>query len=262
MRLHRIGAIVLRHAYEARHNGERITDALYWPVLDVIMWGFFTIYLSHRGALEPGLVTFLLSAAILWALFRSVQRDMAVGFLAEVWSRNLLGLFSTPLTVAEYVVGLFLINLVKALAGAAAAGLVAWLLYSFNILPFLPASLPFVVVLMFFAIAIGIMITGLVSRYSTGMQTFAWSITGLLMPLSCIFYPLASLPLPLRPIALILPTTHAFEGMRQVIAGGGISVTHLCAGLALDAGYAVAAIVLFSRLFSSARSRGLLVKLQ
>lgn len=262
MRLHRIVAVVLRHAYEARHNGERITDALYWPVLDVVMWGFFTIYLAHRGALAPGIVTFLLGAAILWALFRSFQRDMAIGFLAEVWSRNLLGLFATPLTVGEYIAGLFLINLVKALAGTAAAALVAWLLYSFSILPFLPASLPFVVVLILFAIAIGIMITGLVSRYSTAMQTFAWSVTGLLMPLSCVFYPLAALPRPLRPIALALPTTHAFEGIRQVMDGGGISLTHLGAGLGLDAGYTVAAIGLFSLLFSAARARGLLVKLQ
>jgi ABC-2 type transport system permease protein len=230
--------------------------------MDVIMWGFFTIYLSHRGALEPAIVTFLLGAAVLWALFRSFQRDMAVGFLADVWARNLLGLFSTPLTVVEYIVGLFLINVVKALAGATAAALVAWLLYSFNILPFLPAALPFVVVLMLFAISIGIIITGLIARYSTAMQTFAWSITGLLMPLSCVFYPLSALPRPLHPIALMLPTTHAFEGMRQVMDGGGVSITHLCAGLGLDAGYAVAAIALFSRLFSAARSRGLLVKLQ
>ncbi len=262
MRLHRITGIVLRHAYEARRDPDRVTGALYWPVMDVIVWGFFTIYLSRRGALEPGIGTFLLGGVILWALFRSFQRDMAVGFLSDVWSRNLVGLFSTPLGVSEYVTGLFLINLLKALAGAAVAALVAWLFYSFDVMPFLPAVLPFVMILVLFAISIGIAITGLICRYTTSMQTLAWSITGLLMPLSCIFYPLTALPRPLRPIALALPTTHAFEGMRQVMAGSGISATHLLAGLALDAVYAVVAIALFARLFRAARSRGLLVKMQ
>jgi ABC-2 type transport system permease protein len=187
---------------------------------------------------------------------------MAVSFLSDVWSRNLVGLLSTPLDVSEYIVGIFLINLLKALAGAAVAALVAWFLYAFDIMPFLLPLVPFIVMLVLFAISIGIFITGLICRYTTSMQTLAWSITGLLMPLSCIFYPVTALPQVLRPFALALPTTQAFEGMRQAMSGGGISRTNLIAGFALDAVYAVVAIAVFHWLFSAARARGLLVKMQ
>ena len=46
MKSHRIQAVMLRHFYEARRNPDRITDMVYWPVLDIIVWGFFTIYLA------------------------------------------------------------------------------------------------------------------------------------------------------------------------------------------------------------------------
>jgi ABC-2 type transport system permease protein len=106
MKTHRIKAVVIRHAYEIRRNVDRVTDMLYWPVLDIIVWGFFTVYLA-RGQRAGGAITsFLLGAAILWGMFYAFQRDMAVGFLDELWSRNLINLFSTPLGVSEYLCGL------------------------------------------------------------------------------------------------------------------------------------------------------------
>jgi ABC-2 type transport system permease protein len=113
-----------------------------------------------------------------------------------------------------------------------------------------------------FALALGIIITGLIFRYTTKIQGLAWSFAGLLMPLSCVLYPLKSLPSYLRPIAWILPTTHSFEGMRQALAGGGFSAYDFGWGLALNAMYFVFSIVFFRWIFESARSRGLLVKLE
>lgn len=258
MKPHRIKAVILRHAYESRRNMDRITDMVYWPVLDIIVWGFFTIYLGRGNHLQPGLISFMLGAVILWGLFFAFQRDMAVGFLDELWSRNLVNLFSTPLSVSEYMTGLIAVNVVKAVVGMTTAALIAWVFYAFDIFPKLPAFLPFMLNLILFALALGIIITD----YTTKIQGLAWSFAGLLMPLSCVLYPLKSLPSYLRPIAWILPTTHSFEGMRQVLAGGGFSASHFGWGLALNVGYFIFAIVFFRWIFESARSRGLLVKLE
>ncbi len=262
MKPYRIGAVVVRHAYEARHNLDRVTDTLYWPVMDIIVWGFFTLYLARDNRLQPGLVSFLLGGVILWGMFRSFQRDMAAGFLAELWSRNLVNLFSTPLTVSEYMTGLIAVNLIKALLGTLAAGLVAWLCYSYDIFPVFPALLPFMLNLVLFGLAVGIVITGLIFRYTMRIQGLTWSFTALLMPLSCVFYPVRSLPKTLRLLALILPTSHAFEGMRQAMAGGGFSAGHFVWGAALNAIYMVLALFFFRLMFASAQSRGLLVKLE
>jgi ABC-2 type transport system permease protein len=262
MKTYRVKAVMLRHAYEIRRNVDRVTDMLYWPVLDIIVWGFFTIYLVRGGRSEGGIVGFLLGAAILWGIFYSFQRDMAVGFLDELWSRNLINLFSTPLNVSEYLCGLVVVNLFKVALGAACAALIAWACYAFDIFPRLPQFMPYRLNLMLFGLVLGVFTTGLIFRYTTKIQGLAWSFAGLLQPVSCVFYPLSALPRPLRAVALALPTTYSFEGMRQVLAGGGFSAWRFWFGLGLNALYFAVATLFFRRIFESARTRGLLVKLE
>jgi ABC-2 type transport system permease protein len=262
MRFNRIAAVIERHVYDARHNLERVTDTLYWPVMDIVVWGFLTLFLARQGNLRPGLISFLLGAAVLWGMFRAFQRDLAVSFLTEVWSHNVMGLLSTPLTVREYLAALLAINLLKAIIGTAAAALVALIFYSYDFFPYLAALLPFILVLIIFGLAVGILVTGLIVRYTTKIQSFTWSITGLVMPFSCVFYPLSALPRPMQYLALTLPTTYAFEGLRQIIAGEGFSLMRLGCGIALDGIYLLAAVIVFDRLFRVALSRGLLVQLE
>jgi ABC-2 type transport system permease protein len=262
MKAHRIVAVMVRHAYEARRNVDRVTDMIYWPVLDVVMWGFFTTYLGHGLGMQPDVIKFVLSAIIIWGLFYSFQRDLAVGFLDELWSRNLINLFSTPLTISEYMTGLICVNVAKALVGVGAASLLALAAYRFNIFPWLPGFVPYLINLILFAFALGIMITGLIFRYTTKIQALAWSFAGLLAPISCVLYPVKSLPRWLRGIAWTLPTTYSFEGMRQLLAGGGFNPRHFWCGLVLNVLYFVLAIGVFKIVFASAQNRGLLVKLE
>ncbi len=261
MKSYRIKAVILRHLYEVRHNGNHLSNMIYWPIVNIVVWGFFTIYLRHSDRLQPGLVNCLLGAVILWGLFNSFQRDIAVGFLDELWSRNLVNLFASPLSVSEYVTGLIAVNLGKAIIGLIAEAGIALLCYHYNVFPVFPSLLPFLLNLALFALAVGIAVTGLIFRYTTKFQTMAWSVAGLLMPLSCVFYPLKSLPEWLQGAALALPTTHCFEGMRAVIERGAFSTSHFAWGLELNVLYFVLAAWFFRLMFESAQARGLLVKL-
>jgi len=262
MRLHRIEAVILRHMYELRHNTNHLINMLYFPVVNIVMWGFITIYLTNHQRLQPGLTSSLLGGVVLWGFFYGFQRDMGQGFLEEVWTRNLVSLFSTPLSVSEYINALVCVNLIKALIGLALESGIALLCYHFNIFPWLVEFIPFIAVLMFFGLSVGVVITSLIVRYGSRLESLAWSFAGVLMPFSCVFYPLKTLPVFLRPFALALPTTQSFEGMRQVLAGQGFSVVDFQWGLTLDAAYIALAILLFRRMFESARSRGLLIKME
>jgi ABC-2 type transport system permease protein len=262
MKLHRVKAVILRQLYELRRNPSHLTNMVYWPVMNIAVWGFFTLYLARRGSAQPAMVSSLLGAVILWGLFNAFQRDMAVGFLEELWSKNLVNLFGSPLSVFEYVTGLIAVNLFKAIVAMAVESAIAWLCYRFNIFPMLLAFVPFILNLVLFGLAVGVAVTGLILRYTTRFQVVAWSFAGLLMPFSCVFYPLKSLPIAARPFAWILPTTHSFEGMRQAIAGQGFSIAHFEWGLILDAVYFLLAILFFRWMFESARSLGLLVKME
>ena len=178
MKLHRVMAVIVRHCYEARRNVDRFMDMVYWPVLDIILWGFFTIYLSQGNRLHPDLVSFLLGAAILWGIFFAFQRDMTVGFLDELWARNMINLFSSPLSVWEYITGLICVNVVKVIVGFSCASAIAIVAYKFDIVPLLGAFLPYMLNLVLFAFAIGIIMAGLIVRYTTRIQTLAWSFAG------------------------------------------------------------------------------------
>jgi ABC-2 type transport system permease protein len=260
MRWHRIAAVIYRHVYEGRRNINRLTETLYWPVQNIFLWGFLTIYLMHHNGLRPGLGNDLVGAAILWGMFNAFQRDLAMGFMEELWARNLLNLFSTPLTISEYMAGLLILTLLKAAVGFGLAALIAWSFYAFDIFPSLPDFLPFLFNLILFSFSIGLVITGLMIRFSGKVNTLAWSVAGLLMPVSCVFYPLTTLPEWLRPVAWALPTTHAFEAMRILILQGQFSTAHFLWGLLLNVGYGAAAILAFHRLFAAARAKGFLVK--
>jgi ABC-2 type transport system permease protein len=260
MKLHRIVAVFVRHAYELRHNVNQLANMLYLPVVNVVLWGFFTVYLRQGEQLKPSVVSCLLGAIILWGLFNTFQREMATGFLEEVWSQNLVNLFGSPLSVSEYVTGLVAANLVKVAAGLFAGALVAWAFYHYDIFAWLLVFVPFLFNLALFGLAVGVVITGLILRYTTKLQALAWSFAGLLMPLSCVLYPLAALPAFLRPLAWLLPTTQSFEGMRAAIAGGTFSLPDFSWGLVLNVVYVAFSVLFFRWMFESARSRGLLVK--
>src|SRR5258708_36607416 len=104
MKLYRIRSVILRHTYEVIHNANHITYMVYWPVVNILVWGFFTLYLRHGDRLQPGVLSCLLGAVILWGLFNAFQRDMAVGFLEELWSRNLVDRKSTRLNSSHQII--------------------------------------------------------------------------------------------------------------------------------------------------------------
>jgi ABC-2 type transport system permease protein len=260
MRWHRIIAVVCRHSYEARRNFNRVTETLYWPIQNIFLWGFLTHYLVHHDGLKSTLGIDLVAAAILWGMFNAFQRDLAMGFMEELWARNLLNLFSTPLSISEYIAGLLLLTSIKAALGFSLAALIAWSCYAFNIFPLMPHFLPPFFNLIFFSFSIGLFITGLMVRYSAKVSTLAWSFAGILMPVSCVFYPLSALPDWLRPVAWALPTTQSFEAMRLLILHRQFSFDYFEWGFLLNLVYFGLAVAAFSYLFASARAKGFLVK--
>ncbi len=258
--MRRIIAVFRRHLVEALRNPDRIDDILLWPFLDVVTWGLLSRYLMH-GRLHFAAPEQLVAGIALWGAFRAFQRDVAVGFLAEIWSRNLAPLFVSPLSPGEFLAGLFALNLLKLGLGL---GLIALALRVLTGLPgaaLLLRLLPPLAVLLCFGAAIGLLVTALILRFSTRVQTLAYGLAGILMPLSCVFYPLASLPKGLRGIARLLPTTQAFEAMRSVMVSGHSALSPLLWGGAVALLTLTGALWLFDRALRAARRTGRLLRL-
>jgi ABC-2 type transport system permease protein len=261
MKVNRIGALFLRQIYLYKRSLPRLMGILYWPVLDLVLWGFITIYLNqYRGSL-PAFVSFFLGALILWDLLFRAQQGISISFLEDMWARNLLNVFVSPITVGEYLSALMLVSLIKIALTATVSVSLAWFLYSFNIFIIGVSLIPFVLNLLLLGWAVGIFTIALILRYGQQAEILAWGIAFLFQPVSAVFYPVSVLPYPMQVLALWVPSSHVFEGMRAVVSGGGFPFRELAWALSLNIFYLMCAVAFFYSVFRTVRVKGLLGKI-
>jgi ABC-2 type transport system permease protein len=257
--LNRIYAMVLRHVYLLRGSWPRILELAYWPVMQMILWGFITQFFMGHSEWVAQAAGLLLAAVLLWdVLFRS-QLGVTLPFYEELFSRNLGHLFVSPLRPWELIVSLLGISTLRTLIGVIPAALLAIPLYRYSIFEMGLPLLVFFTQLLVTGWALGLMVSGLVLRFGLGAQSLAWVAIFALAPISGIYYPIAALPEWLQPIALGLPSAHVFEGMRSVLLGEGFHTGHFLWALALNLLYIGLGAALFIRVFHLARKRGLLL---
>jgi ABC-2 type transport system permease protein len=261
MKLHRILAVFVRQMYLYRRSLPRLMEIFYWPLLDLVLWGFISLYLGRYQANLPNFVTFFLGALILWdILFRS-QLGISVSFLEDVWARNFLNLFVSPLRPGEYLTSLMLVSAVKIVLAGGIMSLLAWVFYSFNIFVIGMSLVPFVLNLVALGWAIGIFTTALILRFGQQAEILAWGIAILFQPVSAVFYPVAVLPPVLRWLARYVPSSYVFEGMREVVAGGRLPAGKLAWATGLNAVYLAAATAVFYAIFRTVKKKGLLARI-
>jgi ABC-2 type transport system permease protein len=218
--LWRILGVARRHAYVMQRSPHRTFDVLVWPVVDVLLFGSIGVFASSRatnGAAQFAL--YLLVGVILWHVVYQAQIAVATGFLEETWSRSVLNLLVTPMREWEYVLGVALFGLVKLVVAVGGVTLIVWAAFAFQISSIGPGMIPVAALLLVVGWSIALFVIGLVLRFGAGAEAFAWGILFVIMPLSGAFYPVEALPVAVRPIAHLLPTTYAFAAGRSVAAG-------------------------------------------
>src|SRR3989338_8776374 len=260
MKIHRIAAMVIRHLYLYKRSLPRLMEVFYWPFLDLMVWGFISIYLTRfKGAL-PDFAAFLIGALILWDILFRAQQGLSVSFLEDMWARNLLNIFVSPISPVEYITSLMLVSIVKLLLAASVMVLFAWLFYSFNLFLIGLSLIPLILNLVVMGWALGIVTMGMILRFGQEAEVLAWAVAFLFQPVSAVFYPVAVLPPFLQTIAQFIPASHIFEGMRGVVAGGGFPATELVWATSLNMLYLTGALIFFYWNFGVVRKKGLLAK--
>jgi ABC-2 type transport system permease protein len=225
------------------------------------VWGFITLYLSRTPGAAVPWASFFLGAMIFWdILFRS-QQAVCISFLEEIWSRNLLNLFASPLSPWEFLAATMALSFFKFLAASTVAVTVAWALYSFNLFKLGLWLIPFVANLVAMGWTIGIVTTAIILRYGERAEVMAWGLALLIQPFAPVFYPLDVLPVPLQRVAMAFPCTYVFEGMREVLRTGSTSLSNLLWPVLLNCVLLAAALAFFSFMFRRAQEEGLLTKL-
>lgn len=253
---HRTGAIVLRQFYLLRGSLTRFVPIFIWVTVDVVMWGFLTKYLSAATASHFNFVPALLGAVLLWDFLVRVMQGVTTAFLEDVWARNFLNIFATPLSIPEYVIGLILTSICTSSFGVGVMLVVATTVFGFSFFSFGILLVPFLLTLFLFGIALGIFGCTLIMRFGPAAEWFIWPIPALISPFAGVFYPVSTLPLWMQAVSRLLPPSYVFENMRAIVLGARPSWSALSGSTAMAFMYLLATGVLFHAVYRRALSTG------
>jgi ABC-2 type transport system permease protein len=252
--------MVLRYGYLLRHSWPRILELIYWPAVQLILWGFISKFFVEHSSWLAQASGVLMAAVLLWDVLFRAHLGVSLAFFEEMYSRNLGHLFVSPLRVTELVSALLAISFLRTLIGISGAALLAIPLYNFSIFGLGLPLLGFFANLLVMGWSIGLLVAGMVLRYGLGAESLAWVSIFAIAPLSGIYYPVSTLPEWLQPVAWLLPSSHVFEGMRQLMFGQVMRADLMWQAIGLNLVYLAVGTGFFLLAFHSARRNGLLLR--
>ena len=255
----RVYGLLLRYLYLYRRSLARAMEIFFWPVMDLLVWGFLSAYLQKVAA--PGAVSYLVGAMILWDVLYRCQQAITLAFTEDIWTRNILNVFVTPVRTGELLLATSILGVIKSLIPAVLLSALAYGFYSFDVRAMGLHLAPFLFSLLLFGWAVGMFTAALILRFGQSAEALVWGVPFLIQPISATFYPVEVLPAWLQPVALLLPSTHVFEGMRQALRGEAIDTSSLVAALGLDLVYLGAGALFFAWMLRRVREKGYLGRL-
>jgi ABC-2 type transport system permease protein len=256
----RIAAMVSRYVYLLRSSWPRLLELIYWPAVQMLMWGFLQLYLAQNAGYFARAGGTFIGAVLLWDILFRGQLGFSVSFLEEMWSRNLANLMMSPLKPIEFVLSMMTMSVIRLLIGMVPVSLLAIAFFGFNLYNLGIALAVFFLNLILTSWAVGIFVSGVIIRNGLGAENLAWTIMFLLMPLTCVYYPVAVLPHWLQLVAWSLPPTYVFEGMRALLIDHVFRGDLMIQAFLMNVVVFAAGVCGFMLLLRSARRHGSLIQ--
>lgn len=258
MRLYRIKGLSLRYLYLFRHSLDRLSDAFFWPTVDIVLWGMTSKYFAASLAGGNTLILGLLGGIVLWIFPWRSQYEIAVNLLEDLWNRNLVNIFISPIQFSEWIATLLVLGVGKAVISFTYASALIYVLYSANIISVGFTLIPWAILLIVFGWIFGLLVAGIIMRYGTKIQTLAWTSIYIIAPFAAVFYPVGSLPSWGQSVAHFVPASYVFEALRAGLAGTPQPASYLIWPSILCLIYFCIAVLLMYRSFAHILKRGLI----
>src|ERR1700751_4840807 len=234
---HRVGAMVLRYLYLLRSSWTRLLELIYWPAVQLLVWGFLPMYIAQNSGFFARARGVRIAAVLMWEILFRGQLGLSVSFLEEVWSRNLGNLMISPLRPIEFVAALMVMSVIRLAVGMVPVTLLAVALFGCNIYGVGLGLAAFFANLILTSWSVGIVVSGVLLRNGMGAESLAWTLMFLIMPVICVYYPVSVLPGWLQTVAWLLPPTYVFEGMRALVVDHQFRADLMLEAFALNALY-------------------------
>lgn len=254
--LRRMYGLSLRHLYPLRRDFDLLSDMLYWPVIDILLWGITGRWLSS-GTGAASAVTTILLGLIFWNVIWRSQSEVSRNLIDEIWNNNLVNLFSTPLSLAEWIIGVIGLSIVKMLFTIVILVPIILALYSVNVFVLGWWLIPFFIGTVMTGWWVGFISAGIVVRWGQKVQMVVWTLPGILLPFSVVYFPLAVLPTFLQPISYALPSTYIFESMRSLLTTGTVDGRLILLSIGLNLLYLILCLRWFVKQFRHSMRLGL-----
>ena len=261
MNWNKIFALSLRHIYLIKGSFPRILDLIYWPTIQIFLWGFISKFFTLNSSFYENTVGIILSAAILYDfLFRSsISYNMM--FLEEIWSRNFTNLFIAPIKLSELISALTFTAIFRTLVGLVPASIFAIPLFGVSIFKIGTPLIFLLTSLYIFGVTLGLLVTAGLVRFGPSFENIAWASLFFLAPLGCIYYPIEILPYWLQIIAKLLPLVHIFEEMRSILIYDIINYYQILKAILISFIYFILGVIVFYWSYSGAKKRGTLMNM-
>ena len=261
MNITRIYGLFLRHFYLITRSFPRILDLIYWPSIQITLWGFISNFFAAHSSYYSGAVGVILSCAILYDFLFRTSIGFNMLFLEEIWSRNFTNLFIAPMKISEIITALVITALIRALIGLIPAILLTSPLFGISILNLgLPLAFLFLS-LYIFGITLGLFVSAGLLRFGPSFENIAWSTMFLLAPFGCIYYPVEILPEIFQSIAFALPLVYIFEETRNILVNGTVNYQNITNAIYINVFYLILSIYTFYYSFNKARDKGTLINI-
>ncbi|GMU19701.1 MAG: hypothetical protein AMXMBFR12_08930 [Candidatus Babeliales bacterium] len=256
MNFQAIVGVMLRSIRLWKHDINYSLIALYWPLLDILIWGFLGSWMQKTQNIPHFAAVTLLGILLLQFAFRA-PNAILMGFLEEIWANNVTNLFSLPLRLSEWIIGVILFTALVSTGVAFFSILLMWLLYDIALTKILFAFLVFAPPLFICGIWLGFLGLQIVVAFGKRAQEIGFILVWFFAPFSGGFYPIEALPHWAQTISAFLPMSYLLEGMRNYILSGTNPMPNLIKGYTMAILYAAIAIALFVYAFNRSKVKGL-----
>ena len=261
MNFNKIYALGLRHLYLISNSFPRVLDLIYWPTVQIFLWGFISKFFTLNSDYYSNTVGIILTAAILYDFLFRASISFNMMFLEEIWSRNFTNLFIAPIKLSEIIAALTFTAIFRTMIGLVPAALLAIPFFGVSILKIGAPLIFLLITLYIFGVTLGLLVTSGLVRFGPSFENIAWASLFFLAPLGCIYYPIEILPEWLQIIAKLLPLVHIFEEMRNILINNSVNYFQIWKSISISSLYFVLGVIIFYLSYYGARIRGTLINI-
>lgn len=250
----RLSGLILQELYVTRHRLEIVVDTVFYPLINVVLFGYITHFIGTGGGLNGQV---FIVGVLWWQIMTVMQYNLTVSSMWSIWSHNLTNIFIAPISIKEYLIAGVLSSALRSLVIAGVLFVGALVVFDFNVFDLgLANGALFLLNLLIFAAALGIAFLGIIFRFGIRIQAISWGAIYLLQPITAAFFPVSVLPGFLQVISYSLPPTYVFEAARQALTNPATNWRYILIALGLNLVYAAAAIALFMYCFKKSKQTG------